>query len=152
MKVRTSLRIDSDAQHKIDLINSLTDSLEKYFTPKNYGSDIEDILIGLTCVFVSEGYEHLFKIYPPKYVDFKVIKNKYTGESIELKKYFNYSLKLSNKIYEEFISATDEESKKILANEILNSFSNLDSLPKKVKDFDKERFKKDVETFFEKII
>ena len=33
--------------------------------------------------------------------------------------------------------------------EILNSLSNLDSLPKKVKNFDKEKFRYDLRLFFE---
>lgn len=149
MKVRISLRIDSGAEHKINLINSLIDSLEAYFASKNYGPDIEDILIGLTCAYVSEGFEHLFKIYPPKYVDFKIIKNKYTGESIELNKYFHYSVKFDNEEYEDFVDASDEESKQMLAVMIIKSLSNLDALPKKVKNFDKERFKDDTLSFFE---
>ncbi|RKR09273.1 hypothetical protein C8C83_0893 [Flavobacterium sp. 90] len=150
MKVRISLRTDSGAEHKINLINSLIDSLEVYFASKNYGSDIEDILIGLTCAYVSEGFEHLFKMYPTKYVDFKIIKNKYTGESIELNKHFHYSVKLDNEEYNSFINESDEESRKILAVMIIKSLSNLDGLPKKVKNFDKERFKNDTLSFFEK--
>lgn len=148
MKFRISLRVDNGAYNKVNLINSLTDSLEAYFAPKNYGIDVEDILVGLTCLYISEGFEHLYKTYPPKYTDYKTIKNKYTGELIELNKYFNYSFNFSNEKYEEFIEASDEESKKILAYEIFDSLSNLDALPKKVKSFDKERFKADLKTFF----
>ena len=49
--------------------------------------------------------------------------------------------------YEEFISVSDEESKKILQDKIIESLENLDKLPKKVKDFDKVRFKNDLLTF-----
>ena len=49
--------------------------------------------------------------------------------------------------YEEFISVSDEESKKILENKIIESLENLDKLPKKVKDFDKKTFKNDLLVF-----
>jgi hypothetical protein len=52
--------------------------------------------------------------------------------------------------YEEFISVSDEESKKILENKIIESLENLDKLPKKVKDFDKKRFKNDLLVFLKK--
>ena len=41
-----------------------------------------------------------------------------------------------------------KESKRIVAVEILKSLDNLDIIPKKVKDFDKERFKADMYNFF----
>jgi hypothetical protein len=37
----------------------------------------------------------------------------------------------------------------MLASAILDSLSNLDALPRKVKDFDKERFKVDMKAFFD---
>lgn len=52
--------------------------------------------------------------------------------------------------YEEFISVSDEESKKILENKIIESLENLDKLPKKVKDFDKKTFKNDLLLFLKK--
>ena len=52
--------------------------------------------------------------------------------------------------YEEFISVSDEESKKILENKIIESLENLDKLPKKVKDFDKKTFKNDLLVFLKK--
>lgn len=147
MKFNISLRVDNNANNKIILINEFIDSLEKYFATKGYGSDVEYILIGLTCVYVNEGFEHLYKVYPLKYVDFKILKNKFTGESIELKKQIHYSVKLNNDEYEEFVNGSDEESKKILYKLLFDSLSNFDALPKKIKDFDKERFKTDLESF-----
>ena len=59
---------------------------------------------------------------------------------------FSYDVKLD---YEDFKNQSDEQNEQTLASEIMESLSNLDKLPKKVKDFDKERFKKDMEAFFE---
>lgn len=48
--------------------------------------------------------------------------------------------------YEDFVSGTDLNSLEIIKAKILESLSNLDRLPKKVKDFDKERFMLDMRT------
>ena len=55
---------------------------------------------------------------------------------------------LTRDLYDKFVTGTVEESEKILATEISNSLSNLDLLPKKIKDFDKERFRADMQQFF----
>lgn len=152
MKFKINLTINEEANKKTSLIHSFSESLKGYFVNKDYGASIEDILIGLTCVNIPQGFEHLFKQHKPFYVDFKVIKNKHTGESIELKKHFHYSVKFNNEEYDEFVNASDEESKKILSKLLLDSLSNFDVLPKKIKDFDKERFKTDLESFLMKLL
>ncbi|NJM78593.1 MAG: hypothetical protein HC854_01280 [Flavobacterium sp.] len=150
MKFKISLTIDEEANNKVGLINSFSKSLEDYFIVKNYGSSIDEILIGLTCVNIPVGFEHLFKIYKPLYVDYKTITNQHTGEQIELKKYFNYSIRLNKESYNEFVNRSDDDGKKILSQLFVDSLSNLDALPKKVKDFNKEKFKNDIVEFLEK--
>jgi len=71
----------------------------------------------------------------------------YTGEEHIMNKLFINEFNFNPEEYEEFISVSDEESKKILENKIIESLGNLDKLPKKVKDFDKVRFKTDLLTF-----
>lgn len=58
-------------------------------------------------------------------------------------------LTIDNEVYEDFVDSSNEESVKILAKEIINSLSNLESLPKKIKNFDRKTFKNDFRTFFE---
>jgi len=70
-----------------------------------------------------------------------------TGEEHIMNKLFINRFNFNPDEYEEFISVSDEESKKILENKIIESLENLDKLPKKVKDFDKARFKNDLLTF-----
>lgn len=148
MKFKISLTIDEGANHKVEMINLLTDSLENYFSLKSYGTSINDILIGLTCVNIPKGFEHLFKLQKPFYVDFKIIKNQHTGELIELKEHFYYSIKFEKEEYDEFINSSDEESKNLLIELLLKSLSNFDTLPKKVKNFNKEKFTSDMKAFF----
>lgn len=45
------------------------------------------------------------------------------------------------------MEAEDEELKGIVASEVLNMFQNL-KVPKKVKDFDKDRFVADIDGLF----
>ena len=49
--------------------------------------------------------------------------------------------------YEQVLAAKDEEVKRIVASEVLNTFQNL-KVPKKVTDFDKDRFMADIDGLF----
>lgn len=154
MKFRISLRLFefslSEDIHKNTerIVNELSNSMNSYLIKQDYGDSILEYEIILYVVNMPVGYEHLFKDFKPKFTEHKVLTNKHTGDTFELNKYFNYSVKITGNTYTGFVTGTEEESKKILAFEILNSLSNLDALPKKVKDFDKEKFKSDMQEFF----
>ncbi|MEJ5092757.1 hypothetical protein GEO21_22200 [Sphingobacterium faecium] len=49
--------------------------------------------------------------------------------------------------YEKFVYGTDSESLKIIAERVLETTTNYDLLPKKVKDFNKELFKQNMYYF-----
>lgn len=129
-------------------IIDFSNSLKEYFINKSYGEGINHFLIGIICV--KPEFESFFKVRKPRYKAIDNIKF-FDGNKTELIGVYGYDIRLN---FEEFVSASETESKKILATEILNSLTNLDVLPKKVKDFDKERFKEDIEQFFksEKLI
>lgn len=148
MNFNIEISIEEEAIKKNIVIISLEKELNNYINHKNYGKDVETFTIRLNCINPPKGFEHLFKLLPPKYIDFKIVKNIHTGEYQEFRKHFFLSINIIGDNYEKFISSTDEESKKILAREVLKSFVHLDKLPKKIKDFDKEKFKADVEKFF----
>lgn len=120
----------------------LSNSLKDYFREKNYGDELNHFLIGIICV--KGEFESFFTVRKPKYKAVDRIKL-FDGNTTELIGVYRYDIKLN---FEEFISTTETEGRKVLAREILNSLSNLDAIPKKVKDFDKEKFKSDMETFF----
>ena len=147
MEFNISITIDEKAKHKSHLIIDLSESLKSYFQDKNYGEDIKDYIIGCICTLPPEGFEKFNKPKKPTYVDYKITKNIYTGEEHIMNKLFINEFNFNPEEYEEFISVSDEESKKILENKIIESLGNLDKLPKKVKDFDKVRFKTDLLTF-----
>lgn len=149
MKFNISPTLDLDAEHKLQIFTDLIQSLKHYFERKDYGESIKEITIGCICAKVSEGFEKFYKIKKPAYVDFKVITNKFTGVPLTLDKVFLYDVKFENEEYDKFISASDEESKKILATVILKSLDNIDKLPKSANKFNKERFKSDMYNYLQ---
>ncbi|ATL49400.1 hypothetical protein COR50_20690 [Chitinophaga caeni] len=130
------------------VVSELTNRINTYIGKQDYGDSILEYEIILYVVNMPKDYEHLYRGFKPKYVEHKLLTNKHTGEKFEMSKYFNYSVKIEGALYHKFISFTNDESTRILALEILKSLNNLDTLLKKVKDFDKERFKSDMEQFF----
>lgn len=148
MDFKVVLTLSKDAQNKSALINNLFSDINNFVVDGKYGEGIYEYLVSLYVINPPIGYEHLHKDFIPKYTEYKLVNNKFIGKKLEIKKQFHYSIKIDGKAYSNFLKASEEENKKLLAKEILKSLSNLDKLPKKVKDFDKERFKSDMEQFF----
>ncbi|MGD1318729.1 Imm44 family immunity protein [Chryseobacterium sp. 2R14A] len=127
---------------KSNVITELSDDMQIHFKNKNYGNDIKEVTIGIICV--SQGFEQFFKIKKPKYTkgkkEFRDEDFAYTIEDN-----LEYNLKLN---FSEFQSSSEEEAKKIVAKEILISLNTLESIKKKIKDFNWEEFQQDLETYF----
>ncbi|MFD2904390.1 hypothetical protein [Sphingobacterium anhuiense] len=144
MKFNLSLIMDAGSQHKLDLVSDLQKKLKFFFEGRFYGSDLESYIIGFTSVLTPPGFEHLFKAKKPLYVRDKTTKNRFTGEMQRMVKLFLDDIVLTSDEYEGFVSGNDYDSMELLKTRILESLSNLDKLPKAVKDFDKEKFKIDM--------
>ena len=124
---------------KVNAIIDLSNMLRDYLSKRSYGGSIDYLAIGI--VIVEPEYESFFKMKRPKYYsDKKSIT--LDGITVELEKTLEYSVKIN---YNKFVQAT--YPREIVALEILLSLDEL-KLPGKVKDFDKERFKNDLEFFF----
>jgi hypothetical protein len=150
MKFSITLEIDKDAEHKSNLINTLSEEMNLFFVDKHFGNDILNYYIGCICVKTLPGYEKWYRVRKPKYNELEIIKNIFLdGNDTEIRNSFSNDIKIDDEEYDDFITVSDEESKKILAKKIIESLENLDKLPKKVKDFDKERFMDDLKSFFE---
>ncbi|WP_294201001.1 hypothetical protein [uncultured Chryseobacterium sp.] len=147
IEVRTN-ELDTKADHKLHIINEMSILLYDYFLNTNYGDDIKEFRFLCIIVRTKPGYEDWYKARKPKYVENKTLENFITKETIKINNQLTIEFKIDYKEYDDFIDSTDEESKRILAKKILESLEDLDKLPKKVKDFDKERFKEDMEHFF----
>ncbi len=149
MKFSITLEIDSQAYHKATLINDLSNKLESYFAEKSYGEGIQNYLVGCICIKTQPGYEDWNKKRKPRYKDVRKVKlPDKEVELVEVKEY-TYDIKIDNELYDEFIAASETESLRIIFELLKESLSNLDKLPKKVKDFDSECFKEDFLAFFE---
>jgi hypothetical protein len=148
MKFTLALTLDKNVQFKYSSIIDLFKDIDKFVQSKNYGNELLECLIICKIINPPNGYEHLFKDFKPKFIELKSVTNKLTGETLLIERQFSYSIKISGELFTKFLCGTEKESKKIIAKEILNSLLNLDLLPKKVKDFNKETFKSDMDFFF----
>lgn len=145
MQFDITLKIDEPARPRQPLIESIKRELQDFFKDRDYGKDI--LQYNLLIICVGKNFDHLFPVNKPTYVDHKVSKNRFTGESIEMNKLFINEVKMSSPEYEEFLHSGEEDVRKLLARKIVGSLDNLESLPKKVKDFDKQRFKTEMQHF-----
>lgn len=126
---------------EIILIQGLSNALETYFEDKYYGQDIRSFMINLICV--KPEFEFFFKERKPVYIENEI--DKTDGLNLPIVKQYSYDIKLS---YYDIINKNNNNMLKKLALEIASSLSYLDSMPKKIRDFDKERFKDDLINYF----
>jgi hypothetical protein len=142
MKFELTVEVSEGVADKTRLIHKLSGTLFAHFADKHYGNDVIQIYIRIICV--APEFDWFSTIRKPRYKFF----GKHVRDGVEIveDRVFSFSVKID---YETFKNQTDEENNKMLASKILGSLSNLDALPKKVKDFDKERFREDMRTFLE---
>lgn len=129
-------------QAKSNLIVKLSDVMDIFFKTKDYGKDVKSYTIGIVCV--APEFEQFFKGKKPKYTKGKKVINP-DGISFTLEDSFEYSIKID---FETFKNGTEEECQRLLAKEILQSLKVLDEMKGKIKDFNAEKFKADLEKYF----
>lgn len=143
--------LDMEAKEKSKLIHELGDELTNYFATLEYGEGIHTYYLRCICIKTKPGYE---KWHIPKRTLYKSeIKANNLGSLEEIrtiKNYFSNEFRIDNEIYDKFITGTDLESMKILANEIIKALKQVEKLPKRVKNFDKNKFTADLNSFFQK--
>lgn len=61
MKFGISLTTDNRSSAKSNLIHDLSEKLAIFFENRTYGEDIQDYIIGFTCVFTPEGFKNILK-------------------------------------------------------------------------------------------
>lgn len=96
------------------------------------------------CKCTPIGFEKFSKLPKPNYTKGKKVINP-DGIPFTLEDNFEYSIKLD---FETFKNGEDEECSKLLAREILQSLNVLDIMKGKIKDFNTEKFKEDLENYF----
>lgn len=148
MELKVALTLGTEVQSKGQLINELFSEINEFVQNRNFGNGTSEYLIICYIINPPKGYEHLFVEFKPKFIEYKSLTNKLTEESFVIERQFSYRMKIDGEKFDKFVNASVENSRKLLSSEILKSLSNLNALPGKVKDFDKERFRADIALFF----
>lgn len=120
-----------------DYIKQISDSISGFIEKKDYGEDLQSIYIGIICV--SPEFDFFFKIRKPKYKNGKEIVIQ-DDRPYELISALVYDVKLD---HEKYVRANENEVKKMLSIELLNSLTAFNSV--KIKAFDRKRFESDIE-------
>lgn len=145
-KMKFSITQESNLEgNKNKFVIDISNKLEEYFEDKNYGSSINYFYIGLICV--KPEFDIFFKERKPRYKESTRVTLP-DNRTLEFKGVYSYDIKLD---YEAMVTLSDEEFKTKFITITLSSLSKLNTLSKKVKDFDIDTFRFDVELFLKKI-
>jgi len=131
----TNLSVD-----KVNSVNELSSAMKDNFRSLSYGKDVNQILIGVICV--KPEFDFFYKVRKLKYSTEESFEND-LGEIIKVTNSVSYDIKLDYEFCDQ-----QSDIQETIAKAIFDSLSTLDNLPKKVKDFDTERFKSDLKSFF----
>lgn len=145
MNFEITQEIDLEVEPKSAVIYKVSDLIKRFLSNRSYGDELQNFFIAFICVKPRPGYEKWFTIREPKYKSLEKIKLA-DGSEKELIGVFGYDLKLD---FENFLQSSEEEAEILLGSEIIKSLSNFDKLPKKVKNFDSDQFKNDLELFLQ---
>jgi hypothetical protein len=143
MNFGITLETESSIYKKTAVVRELSRIIKEFLSDKNYGNGVQHMFIGIICKKERAGYEDWYKPRKPKYKSEESIEYA-VGKFKKNYNIFTYDVKLN---YEAFKIKNEETRFQYLAQSLLKSFDNLDSLPKKIKDFDKEKFKLDLASF-----
>lgn len=133
------------SKEKTLIITQLSDALEFFFKPKNYGPDVGIFTIEVICV--TPQFSKFFKQKKIRYS-----KGRKVDSPDDIKVTIENSLELSIVIdYALFNNLSTENAKIILEKEILNSVENLDCNPAiDGIDFNFQQFKNDLNDFIKR--
>lgn len=124
-------------------MNEMEQKLNSFFQSKNYGADLKEVYIGI--IAVSPRLEKFFRPQKPKYISNSI---NYVRNSV------NYSVNRAVKYYinlnlERFNNSDELQAKEMLKEELMSSISLIDTLKRKIKDFNVTPFREDMRLFFE---
>ena len=147
MLVNLTLHCDTASNDKKNIVLDLSDALEKYFKDKNYGDDVEHILVGIITLKLIPGFERLQKPMKAKYI--LEYKSMIRYDTPPIKKCYTYQIGLGDEDYEAYVKKSSKESLKVLKKELVKSLDKFNRLPKKIKEFDKIKFIEDFREFLD---
>ena len=126
---------------KRQAIKEVSEAANNLVASNDYGESIEKMLVGL--IVVEPVYDDFSKPRRPRYTEHKETKA-FGSIPIVIHKTLEIEIKLD---YGQVLASEEEELKRIVASEVLNALHNL-KVPKKVTDFDKDRFVADIDGLF----
>ncbi|MCB1121951.1 MAG: hypothetical protein KJT03_10405 [Verrucomicrobiae bacterium] len=103
MKFGISFEIDHDLQKASEVISRFADDLSRELEKEDFGSDVEDITIGIIWTRTVEGYEDWFKERKPRFRKTQTIRF-LDGRTETLKNSFTYDIKFSDSEIEDIAS------------------------------------------------
>lgn len=125
---------------KRGILSKWEESINRKIEHMKYGESIQLFIIGLICV--KPTIEHLFKVRRPKYTEKETLA--YGNVQRKIEKTFECELRVD---YEFMLTSVEADIKTYLTTSIIDTIKGL-KMPKKVTDFDKDRFVADVESVF----
>lgn len=122
--------------------------LREYLKGKQYGSSVESITIKCMICHDKPGFEDFTRIGRQKYFPVRRYTDYFTKEKIVEYGEYCYGVKFENVEIDDLIGKPIIEVQKSFVKKFVESFSNYNHLPKKITDFDKERFMADIIELF----
>jgi hypothetical protein len=148
IKLRFTFETDNDSEKYISEVKKITGELCEHININNYGVGVSLVAIHLRFLKVVVGFEGFFALKKPKFK--KVFKHVVAGKgAVVVNGYFTYEVLIGRESYDELLLAKGKSFSIILGREIITSLDNLEKLPKKLSGFDCNKFKSDVQRFFE---
>ncbi len=123
------------------ILITLEESINQLIKNVNYGKSIETFLIGL--IAVEPLYDKFFEPRRPRYTEHKETVA-FGSIPIVIHKTLEIEIKMD---YTQVLTAEGDRLRIIVASEVINTLRTV-KLPKKVTDFNKERFVADLESYF----
>lgn len=143
MDIRISIIVDKRSDCNCDAIVYVSTLLEEHMAPIDYGV-INHFWIVCQATNALPGFDKPIRPIFREHRHCMNLDKTYTDYYGVYSNGFN----IDHDDYEQFVSASKIEARKIVARKVVESLSTLDRLSKKASGFDKERFKSDVIKLF----
>ncbi len=140
MKFRITQETNLEIE-KVHWINELSLYFNEYFEGQFYGGGVDEILVGLICVRFE--FEPFFKPRKLRYRGGNKVKMDLES-TYDSAKSLSFDVKLD---LIDYSTLSEVLFKKSVGTALVKSLAILDKLPSVVKDFDQNRFRKDMEIY-----
>ncbi|HVH06187.1 MAG TPA: hypothetical protein VNE71_09340 [Myxococcota bacterium] len=135
------MEIDAEAERNARAVHDFGTFLSDAMA-EDYGVGIRSFTIGIICVRSRPGYENWYRPRKPRYRKREILR--LPGGNEELTNTFGYDIRLTDDEYDRFVTESSRAAVELISGRLTDSLSNLDALPRAVKDFDRARFEADL--------